>query len=590
FTAFILFLTVSSLFTTPRLKGKYEGSRYFVALLTAFLWAAHPIQTQAVTYIVQRMATMAAMFYILALFLYIKGRLTRSRVPQAFLYVACLLSFALAMGSKQNAATLPAALFFVEMIFFQDMSVPQTRRRFLLAAAGAGTAVIIFGVFLFMNGDMLSFLKGYNNRPFTLFERLLTEPRILVFHLSQLFYPVASRFSIDHDIIISTSLFQPWTTLPAILFLLFLIVTSLFQVKKRPILAFAILFFFLNHVIESSIIPLELIFEHRNYLPSLFIFFPVSIGIKRLLDHYRQRERVLYVFLVSLVSLLFVMIGIGTYTRNGAWATEKSLLEDAVAKAPMSHRPVHNLAYNYYEKIGDYGKAYKLYGKALSLESTSVTNHRALALSNMANILIKKQEYEGAIGLFKKVLEIDPKSERSLYNMILALVKTGRLEEASGYADLLLSKRNDHIYYQLLKGLILVRQDRPEEALSYFQRTISMDPSYGKALLYKGIALSLMGKHKRADLWLRRAMRVGPNNIGTLFCAIENSVKAGWVQRTDMYVERLFSLFALENISRSLVDIPGDMLAPPISQAVLAPVIAQRLEEKAKKVEGIGKR
>jgi tetratricopeptide (TPR) repeat protein len=584
FTAFILFMTISSLFKTPNLKGKYQGSEYFIALLAASLWATTPIQTQAVTYIVQRMAAMVAMFYVLAIYFYVKGRLSRSRLNQVFLYVGCLLCFVLGLGSKENAATLPAALLLAEIAFFQDIGLPRVRKKFFQAAAGIGVFVILVGTLLFMKGDMLSFIN-YEYRPFSLSERLLTEPRVLIIYLTQLFYPVVSHFSIEHDIMVSTSLFRPWTTLPAILLVFFLIGIGFSQIRKRPIVAFSILFFFLNHVIESTILPLEIVFEHRNYLPSLFLFFPVSLGIKWLLDYYRAKQRLIYLLLVSLVTILVMATGIGTYTRNMAWATEKSLWEDAMAKAPKSPRPPHNLAYNYYEKIGRFDKAYELYGKASHLKSSNVINHRALSLTNMALILAKKHEYEKAILLFKMALEIDPQSEISLYNMILALIKTGRLGEASEQADMLLSKRYNHIYYLLVKGFILVRQNRPEEALTYFESAIELDPNYQKALLYKGIVLSFMGKHKPADTWLRRAIQMGPNNIGTLFCAIENSVKAGDIQMTDMYLERLFALFAIKDISSALRDISADRLAPPISKKLLAPVIAERLEEKAKEIK-----
>ena len=113
-TAFLLFLTILCLFRTPRLKGEYSGSEYFIALLAATLWAINPIQTQAVTYIVQRMASLAAMFYILSIYFYLRGRLSDFRKNQVLLYFFCGISFLLAIGSKENAVTLPLALIVLE--------------------------------------------------------------------------------------------------------------------------------------------------------------------------------------------------------------------------------------------------------------------------------------------------------------------------------------------------------------------------------------------------------------------------------------------------------------------------------------------
>ena len=109
--------------------------------------------------------------------------------------------------------------------------------------------------------------------------------------MSQIFYPAPTRLSIEHDIAVSTSLIDPWTTLASVAVICALICLAVLQLRKRPLLSFAILFFFINHLIESSIIGLELIFEHRNYLASMFLFFPVAAGLKNLLDRYSERSR-----------------------------------------------------------------------------------------------------------------------------------------------------------------------------------------------------------------------------------------------------------------------------------------------------------
>ncbi len=127
-TAFFLFLTCLNLFSSPNLKDKYKGSEYFIALLAAFLWGANPIQTQAVTYIVQRMASMAAMFYIAGIYFYIKARLKSCSSGQSDLktvcyYAGCGLCFLLCVGSKENGVTMPIALFFIELNFFHQSRV-----------------------------------------------------------------------------------------------------------------------------------------------------------------------------------------------------------------------------------------------------------------------------------------------------------------------------------------------------------------------------------------------------------------------------------------------------------------------------------
>ena len=144
----------------------------------------------------------------------------------------------------------------------------------------------MLGIHFFLRGHAAGILTDMLLVPFTMTERLLTEMRVLVYYMSQLFYPVPTRLSIDHDIVISTSLIHPWTTLPAGLFLIALTITGVVVLEKHPLIGFSILFFLINHVIESSIIPLELIFEHRNYLPSFFMFVPVALGLQWLFGRY----------------------------------------------------------------------------------------------------------------------------------------------------------------------------------------------------------------------------------------------------------------------------------------------------------------
>ncbi|MGV7222939.1 MAG: hypothetical protein ACQ9MH_15595, partial [Nitrospinales bacterium] len=121
-TAIFLFFAILNLLGAPNLKEKFDTNKYFIAFLSAALWAINPIQTQAVTYIVQRMASMAAMFYILSMFCYIQCRMSRSSPRRIFFLLGCVLSFLLALGSKENAVMLPASLLLIEFTCFKKLN------------------------------------------------------------------------------------------------------------------------------------------------------------------------------------------------------------------------------------------------------------------------------------------------------------------------------------------------------------------------------------------------------------------------------------------------------------------------------------
>jgi tetratricopeptide (TPR) repeat protein len=467
-TAFLLFLLILNLLRTPNLKNLLDGDAYFIAFLAAALWAVNPIQIQAVTYIVQRMTSMAALFYTLSMLFYVKGRLNGSSLQRIYLLLGCMLAFLFALGSKENTVTLPAALLLIEVVCFQDLSLQHTRRVFFWGSVAGGLLLFILGVWLFIPDYPFAFIRNYNHRPFTLTQRLLTEPRIVLFYLSLIFYPIPGRLSIEHDVTISASLLQPWTTLPAILLTLILIGFGFLQIRKRPLIALAIVFFYLNHMVESTIIPLELIFEHRNYLPSLFLFLPVAAGFLMLIDYYRKRKPAIRTVLVGFLVLLIITIGSGTYIRNKVWATEISLWHDAMLKAPQNARPLTNLAWQmaYGPAAGPsrYDAALKYYQKALLLQKSRAYMN-PIIMDNMSGIYFRKGETQKAIDLLEEALAVSPDYLKGRYDLVQILMTTGRWDAASAHVDYLLLKNRDHEEYLNLKGLILLHQKRFEEAV-----------------------------------------------------------------------------------------------------------------------------
>jgi hypothetical protein len=245
----------------PSFQEKYTGSAFGIAFLSAVLWAINPIQVESVTYVVQRMASLAGLFYITSMFFYVKGRtaLTESR---RFLFgILCFISFALAFGSKENAALLPLSILLYEGIVVQADSGSWVKRNkaYLLTAL----ALILFLGILYVyyrRGNFLFFLNDYEERPFTLVQRLFTQPRVILFYLSLIFYPLPSRLSIAHSFEVSTSLFSPLSTVVAILTLAGAVVFAVLFAKKLRIPSFCFLFFLVNHLLESSVFPLELVF------------------------------------------------------------------------------------------------------------------------------------------------------------------------------------------------------------------------------------------------------------------------------------------------------------------------------------------
>ena len=574
----ILFHTMISLFDTPKLKGKWDGREYFIALLAAALWAIHPIQTQAVAYIVQRMASMAALFYILCVYLYINARISRSIKRRILLFILCGISFIFSFFSKENAIFLPISLLLIEFIFFDYLNNVNIKKKFL-GALTVFLAIFLFSllIFIIMKGNPIVFIeKMYTIRNFSLTERLLTEHRVLIMYLYRLIYPVSSLLSIEHDITLSTSFFTPWTTLPSIILLYLLATTALIKASKWPFFSFAILFFLLNHIIESSILPLEIVFEHRNYLPSMFFFLPFAVLIQKGLLYYSKTKRYMQMVIILFVTILLAGTGYATYVRNMDWATEETLWLDAMKKAPGRARPCQNLA-NFYARNGQKEKADELYAKAMNLKDSKPKYAREISLLGMAELAYQKKEYVNAISLYETAIKESKKSNKGQYKVILSLIRLGKLHEAAEKSDRLLLKKPNDKRYLYIKGFILLKQNQVKESIPYFKLAVKNAPDYNSAIFNLGVAYSLTGKYNSAEKLLRLSQRLSLNSITTFLALIENSYRAGDVQKKQTHLDKMLKRHSVATIKSELKKLLEENNLYPLSGTLLKKILADHM-------------
>ncbi len=575
--AWVLFFLLQSLFKTPNLSGCCKCDEQDIALLAAVLWAIHPIQTQAVTYIVQRMTVMATLFYLSGLLCFIHARIHAGSGRRLVIFSGCFLCLFLAMGSKENTVTFPLSLVLVEIIFFKNSSVGarlRTSFRIILAAI-VTTGILSILVAYSTTSHPFAFISSVSSdRTFTMMERLLTEPRVVIGYLSQIFYPLLTRFSIEHSVTVSTSLFDPGTTLASIALISGLLAFAVFQLQKMPILSFSILFYFLNHIIESTVVPLELVFEHRNYLPSAFIFFPVAVAIVKGLRYYQRKgQQAMYLICFGVMVLFLIVIGVTTYMRNTAWASEKTLWEDALTKAPETARPYERLAY-YYNNAG-------LIDKALSLYVTAKAKQRATRFSladnftNTGIIFSKKKEFEKALGLYDAAISINPFHRKSMFNKALTLAEMGKWAESKNITELLISHEILSWESYSLLGSNLLRQKNPAEALNYFRKALQLFPSSSYSFLNIGSCLKIMGYHSQADWFFRQSHQMSPDNIIPLFCLIDNELTDGNTVLLHRDTNDLLKRYSLDQIEAGLLRFSGETLLPPVSTAAIKSLISE---------------
>jgi tetratricopeptide (TPR) repeat protein len=564
-TAYFLFLTVLFLFKTPNMAGWDPRRVYFVALLSAVLWAVHPIQIQAVTYIVQRMTSMATLFYIVGILYYLKARLADANATRRLYFGLTGLFLLLGMGSKNNAILLPASLLLLEFIFFRDLTRKSDQKQAATVLLVAVSLVAVAGVLLFVDGHPSRLFAGYEGRPFSMVERVLTQPRVVMFYLSQIVYPVSDRFSIAHDFSYSTTLFSPWTTLPAIFGIVLIIGMALWRIKKNPTFAFAVLFFFGNHVIESSIIPLEMVFEHRNYLPSLFLFVPLSIGIRKTLDHYYTTQKTMFAFLTLSVCAIVMGLGTITYVRNWDWRSVKSLWEDAMQKAPLSARPPQNLAWGYFAPTGQIDKAIDLYLNALTLQSNH-NGFKFFSYNNLAGIYYSRlHDYEKAVDYAQSALETGVVNDKINLLLCQSLIKLGRYGQAETILSRLLQQNPYNQGYLYLSGILLIKRNAYDPALQHFRTCLQADPENWNYLKAIGICLTLMEYYERGHWFLKQAQTTAPSETGILLALADNRSRAGLNDEAKRWIQQAIQNHGVDHVEKILATMSDDLLNIPPS-------------------------
>ncbi|HVP80501.1 MAG TPA: hypothetical protein VMV04_21665 [Thermodesulfobacteriota bacterium] len=279
-------------FNLSSLKEKYGSISYRVALFSSLIFISHPIQTQSVTYIVQRMASMAGMFYLLSLVLYVKGRLSTGR-SRILYFGGVVLSYLFGVFSKENVAILPLFIALYEFYFFQKLDLSPKGKKILFVLVGALLVLGAIGFFVWGNRYIQVTIEGYQYRTFTMSERVLTQCRVVLYYVSLLVYPHPSRLNLDYDFPLSKTILDPVTTLISILIIAGLVGYSIGIAKRKPVLSFFILWYFGNLVIESSIFPLEMVYEHRLYLPAVGPFVLFSLMVIRCIEKLKNRTSLL---------------------------------------------------------------------------------------------------------------------------------------------------------------------------------------------------------------------------------------------------------------------------------------------------------
>ena len=472
-----------------------------IAFFTALIWLVHPVQIQTVTYIVQRLAGLSALLFLTAFAFYLKGRLSLDRERYLFFGLSALAGL-ISLGVKQNVAVLPFFIVLYDLYFFSEAPWEALKKRikwvFLL-----GVFLILVTLFYLGPSFWATLQERFAQREFTMGQRLLSEARVVLYYLSLIALPLPSRLNVDYDFPVSISLFDPVTTLPSVGVVLVGIGYAFKVAGKRPLLSFAILWYFGNLAIESTIIPLDLVFEHRLYLPSLA---PIAVVTAFVSQKFSGRKEAG----VLLLATIAVIFGFWTFQRNEVWTDPVRLWSDNVQKSPNKARVHGNLGKALLD-AGQYKAAAAAFENALQRDPNLIGAYNNLATIyidhlkqydraktylyaalerfpdypdaylNLGVIALNqgqhdRSQFPAAVQAFEKVLELDPKNLMAHRNLAACYMNLQEFSEAFLVLDRGLSFWPAGYGLYLLKGrAYLMLKDLPA-ARQAFARAYALRP------------------------------------------------------------------------------------------------------------------
>lgn len=467
-----------------------EHARW-VALAVATAWLLHPLNLTGVLYVVQRMASLSALFTLLGLTCYLYGRKCQldGYAGWGWILPAFFLFTPLALLCKETGALLPAFMLLAEFTLLGFRAPTGRSRRILIGlfVLSIGLPLLVLLGYTLWKPDWI--LAGYRIRDFTLPERLMTEARVLWFYLRLILVPDISQLGMYHDdLAISRGLLSPWTTLFAGLGIVLLAAIAVGLRKRQPLAAFGILFFLLGHSVESSFIPLEIAHEHRNYLPDygiLLVAFYYLLSPEWLKDTVRLRR------VLALVLILF-FAGV-TAMRSGQWANEYELKMMEVAHHPDSPRANAEVAYIYAfmpglsaQQTEEYRSlAFHHYRKAAELSISDTSGlFGLLGLSAMRGEAIE-EEWVKQLEDRLRHYPVSPAAANSLMHLEKCLTGgickhspqiMARLLAAALRNKSLGGKRRSNVQFAW-SNLLFLKLQRPEQAFEAARKALAAAPN-----------------------------------------------------------------------------------------------------------------
>lgn len=490
------------------LAPSFESPTLF-ALAVAVIWVVHPIQTQAVTYLIQRGESMMGLFYLLTLYGALRG--TTSARPRAW-YALSIACCAAGMLSKEAMVTAPVAVYLLDAVFLgRSWSAPLRARWALYLGLGATWSLLVASGLLreLVRGSTEHVVDiGFQVEALSPWRYLLTQPEVLLHYLRLCFWP--SRLCLDYGWELVSSWRQ--AVIPGSVILALLLITAV-AMRRKPGLGALGAWVFLVLAPTSSIVPIQVFaFEHRMYLPLAAIVVLALLGgaavRDRLLRARPSRAGAIRGASMGLVVLAIAALCGRTVARNADYRSATRMWADVVAQRPRNAR-----AWNAYGVAlsveGRFEESRQAYEHALAVEPDAGEYH-----GNMGRVLTKLGRPAEAVPHYRIALSTAGKDANLHHSLAVALERSGEPEESIREYRETIRLEPEHPFARFNMGVVLMRASRWEEAERAFSEVVRRSPGDVEARYRRCVCWVQLGRKDEAVGELESILRVAPKHAG----------------------------------------------------------------------------
>ncbi|MFA5792087.1 MAG: tetratricopeptide repeat protein [Candidatus Paceibacterota bacterium] len=495
-------LLTKQILNSTTIKDLYDDNDKFkIAAFATFLFLVHPVQTQAVTYIVQRMTSLAGLFYFASIYFYMLGRNNFYKDPSlrnklifiiAFIFSA--ISFLFGLLSKQIAVTVPITIIICELLLIRNKKM-----KISWIIVGSISVILLFMGILMLTTIGLPIEA--DNTPRHVY--LLTQIDVMFTYFRLLILPINQN--IDYDFPMRYSLID----LEIIFKLFLLIAVVFFSVRmsgKNKLYAFGVLWFFVTISVESSIIPIrDVINEYRLYIPIFGFAVIASVSLLYISKKFFNQKK----FLLFSSSLL-IILAILSYNRNELWNDPEKMWTDVISKSPKKDRP-YLARGSHYLRTNQVDVAISDFQKVLQLNKNEFR-----AYDNLGYAYQSKNQFDQAIRYHEVAIKMNPRSALSYNNRGVCYINKKEWDKAVTDFSTAISLYNDYTDAFFNLGYVYYFKKEYDNSIKYFTKALNLNPSYYDIYPYLVISYYRLGKLNLArnnyETMKRLEMKI-PNSI-----------------------------------------------------------------------------